>query len=112
MNPRHDIDIKAFKTILLSEKNKIEKNIDLLKAELSDIAAEDEIDDMEDMAGLEIDNRTDQALLLTLQTELSEIEAALGRIDAGNYGICEKTGKPIPVARLRANPIARTLVNE
>jgi DnaK suppressor protein len=38
--------------------------------------------------------------------ELSQIENALERIRAGQYGICEMTGKPIPVARLQALPYA------
>jgi DnaK suppressor protein len=43
---------------------------------------------------------------------LAEIERALGRIDAGTYGISEVSGKPIPVERLKAMPTAKTLVDE
>ena len=38
---------------------------------------------------------------------LKEIDAALGRMKEGTYGICEKTGKKIARARLRAIPYAR-----
>ncbi|AFV97371.1 MULTISPECIES: TraR/DksA C4-type zinc finger protein [unclassified Sulfuricurvum] len=112
MSTRHDLDLKAFEVILKTEKTKIEKNIALLKAELSSIVDEDEIDDVEGIAGLEIDNTNDQALLQKLESEMSEINTALNKIALGSYGICERTGKPIPVARLNANPTARTLVNE
>ena len=37
-----------------------------------------------------------------------EAVAALGRIDAGTYGIDEATGEPINPARLDAIPTART----
>jgi DnaK suppressor protein len=41
---------------------------------------------------------------------LFEIDAALQRIEAGTYGICEMSGRSIPVARLRAIPFARHTV--
>jgi RNA polymerase-binding transcription factor DksA len=44
------------------------------------------------------------------QTErqtLSEIDAALQRIENKTYGICQLTGKPIPKARLDAKPWAK-----
>ena len=61
------------------------------------------------MAELQIDNMTDQTLLHRLEAEIAEIDAALERIRSGNYGVCEKTGEPIPLERLKANPYARTI---
>jgi len=37
---------------------------------------------------------------------ISKIDAALRRIEAGDYGYCEDTGEPISVNRLIARPIA------
>ncbi|MDC0394486.1 RNA polymerase-binding protein DksA [Alphaproteobacteria bacterium] len=37
---------------------------------------------------------------------LQKIEAALRRIEDGNYGYCEETGEPISLSRLEARPIA------
>ncbi|WP_374944786.1 RNA polymerase-binding protein DksA [Sphingomonas sp.] len=37
---------------------------------------------------------------------VSKIEAALRRIDQGEYGYCDVTGEPISLARLEARPIA------
>lgn len=37
---------------------------------------------------------------------VAKIEAALRRIDDGDYGYCEVTGEPIALARLEARPIA------
>jgi DnaK suppressor protein len=42
--------------------------------------------------------------------QLDEITAALGRLEAGTYGVCEKCSQPIPLARLRAMPTARYCV--
>ena len=37
---------------------------------------------------------------------ISKIDAALRRIDEGEYGYCEVTGEPISLGRLQARPIA------
>ena len=50
------------------------------------------------------------SLLSQEQDALYEIEEALKRIDGGNYGTCEMSGKPIATARLEALPFARCTV--
>ncbi len=40
------------------------------------------------------------------RTELAKISATLGRIDAGDYGICTECGREIRRARLEAYPYA------
>lgn len=50
------------------------------------------------------------SLLSQEQDALYEIEEALKRIDAGTYGTCEMSGKPIAHARLEALPFARYTV--
>jgi len=42
--------------------------------------------------------------------EMREIRAALGRIDAGTYGVCEACGEAIPAGRLRVLPFAATCI--
>lgn len=41
---------------------------------------------------------------------INKIDAALRRIDAGEYGFCEVTGEPISLKRLDARPIATMTV--
>ena len=41
---------------------------------------------------------------------ISKIDAALRRIEQGEYGFCEVTGEPISLARLEARPIATMTV--
>jgi DnaK suppressor protein len=41
---------------------------------------------------------------------LKKIDLALDKMDDGSYGICELTGEPIPVARLKARPVAQYTV--
>jgi DnaK suppressor protein len=53
---------------------------------------------------------TDRALELRTRDRqrklVSKIEAALRRIDEGEFGYCEMTGDPISLKRLEARPIA------
>lgn len=42
--------------------------------------------------------------------ELNEIEAALGRIKSGEYGLCQSCGNPIRELRLQALPWARLCI--
>ena len=56
-------------------------------------------------------NQDHNISLLENQSEvLKEIAAALLRMEKGTYGICEKTGKKILRARLRAIPYARLTI--
>ncbi len=41
---------------------------------------------------------------------IAKIEAALRRIEEGEYGYCEVTGEPIPLGRLEARPTATMTV--
>jgi DnaK suppressor protein len=50
--------------------------------------------------GIELRTRDRQRKLI------SKIDAALRRIDEGEYGYCEVTGEPIGIARLEARPVA------
>ena len=62
------------------------------------------------MADIGTDNYEQEFALGLMDTErklLREIDDALQRIEEETYGICEGTGKPIPKARLKAQPWAR-----
>jgi len=62
--------------------------------------------DLADRASTE----TDRALELRARDRqrklISKIEAALRRIERGEYGYCEETGEPISLERLDARPVA------
>jgi RNA polymerase-binding transcription factor DksA len=45
-----------------------------------------------------------------LQTTITEIDAALARLEAGTYGLCVRCGAPIPEERLELRPFAATCV--
>lgn len=53
---------------------------------------------------------TGVAILSELEARLLEVTSALAKIEAndGTYGICETSGEEIEMARLVANPAAKT----
>jgi RNA polymerase-binding transcription factor DksA len=51
-----------------------------------------------------------EALASELSDALSEVEAALQRLDRGTYGRCMRCSEPIPQPRLEAMPMARYCV--
>ena len=57
---------------------------------------------------------TDRALELRTRDRarklVGKIDAALRRIEEGEYGYCEVTGEPIGIGRLQARPIATMTV--
>ena len=51
------------------------------------------------------------ALVRQARQRLDEIDAAVGRVDDGTYGICEQCGRPIGEPRLEARPTAATCID-
>lgn len=49
-----------------------------------------------------------QAIDESARTELASIDAALGRLDAGQLPVCDRCGREIEAARLQAVPHALT----
>jgi RNA polymerase-binding transcription factor DksA len=50
------------------------------------------------------------ALVRQVRHHLAEVDAAIGRVEAGTYGVCEVCGEAIGEARLEALPAARTCI--
>jgi RNA polymerase-binding transcription factor DksA len=60
-----------------------------------------------DAASDTFEREKDSAILTTLKSRGDELDAALERLEAGEYGKCEECGKPIGDERLEAFPAAR-----
>lgn len=110
MKSRNDLDLNEFETILKERIAQIEENIEQLRSELDSVGSDDGMNDLEDLASLQTLNTKDHTILEQQEMELKETIHALAKIKNGTYGICEKSAKPIPVERLKINPIARTVV--
>ena len=48
-----------------------------------------------------------RTLTLAAEAALSEIDAALRRLEEGSYGLCESCAEPIPWERLEVLPMSR-----
>jgi len=112
MKKREDLDLEHFRKLLEAERERLLKEIDGVADDTQALdAAASEAEDRGDISEIDAQNAIDQRLLEDLKGQLREVEDALKRIEEGTYGICEKTGKPIPVERLEAYPAARTLAD-
>ena len=63
--------------------------------------------DTEEAAELDLEKSTSLDLAGRESELVKEIDAALQRIEDGTYGQCERCGRPIDEARLKAVPTAR-----
>ncbi len=81
-------------------------------AEVVAASRDSNADDEHDPEGATIAFERSQldALVSQARGHLAEIDAAITRLDVGTYGVCERCGQPIGVARLRARPVARTCI--
>lgn len=77
-----------------------------------DREAEAEVGDAADAAQPLEAEGVDNAIAESLQDRLATIERALARLDNGTYGKSVRSGKPIPDARLEADPAAELTVEE
>lgn len=87
----------AWKAELLEESQNTISELQGAARNIPDVA--DRASEETDRA-LELRTRDRQRKLIT------KIDAALRRIDEGEYGYCEATGEPISLKRLDARPIA------
>lgn len=109
-------------TTLLEElKNQLQKKKEQLEAQLSSFATKDPNlkDDwdtkyprvpegnIEEAADEVEEYSTKLNVEFSLETQLKEVNDALGRIEKGTYGVCAKCGKPIVPERLKVSPEAR-----
>jgi RNA polymerase-binding protein DksA len=101
---------------LLAEREAALAQIEALTREFDEVVAASQAsnaDDEHDPEGATIAFERQQvaALLEQAQRRLADVDAALARREAGNYGICESCGRPIGAERLAARPAARTCID-
>lgn len=79
---------------------------------LVDAGSGSNIDDEHDPEGATIAYERAQidAVARAVLARLAEVDAALGRVADGSFGICGRCGDPIAPGRLMARPAARTCI--
>jgi DnaK suppressor protein len=105
------VDIEAARTRLNAERERVSEERQRLYADASRALDEPANDGganshLADNASDTYERELDVSLEDNADHLLAAIDAALGRVDAGTYGSCERCGKPIDPERLEALPWA------
>jgi DnaK suppressor protein len=100
-------------------QKKLESEAEDLNHQIAELKKDDPFSDPEhasDNAAVDTDVReqvgheTIEAEVKNLGRKLGDVELALKKISKKKYGVCERCGKPIPLARLKILPEARYCV--
>ncbi|MBE7413564.1 MAG: TraR/DksA family transcriptional regulator [Leptospiraceae bacterium] len=102
--PKYDKKlVSELKSSLLEKKSSLLQKLNTWEDKSSPSGLK-EMGDFADMAS-NINEETLSSVLTENEIDLlNQIEGALNKIEKGTYGICEGTGKKIPIARLKAIP--------
>lgn len=107
------IDTEYFRDALLEERQRVEHALTTLREEHPG-SLDDEVEEaaatadnhLADTASATLGREIDYTLGDNAEQVISEIDAALQRIESGDYGVCASCGAEIPRERLEANPRA------
>jgi DnaK suppressor protein len=104
-----DEELEHFRQLLLKRREEVLRDLDILRSSLSDENVEDSINSNYSMHmadhGTETMDREQRFMFIARDEKyIGYIDQALDRIRNRTYGICAKSGKPIPKKRLEAVP--------
>jgi RNA polymerase-binding protein DksA len=111
------VDAKRFRGRLEDERARVAAALDHLRSE-NEGSLQDEVDvsaadnHLAETASVTLDREIDYSLEENETRLLAAIDAALGRIDDGTYGRCERCGKEIEEERLEALPWATLCIDD
>jgi RNA polymerase-binding transcription factor len=111
-------EIKDLRARLLEEQTHLESQLasimeDSFAATQSDMSGDVGLDDESADAGTAtFEREKDLSIENNVRDLLRKIEGALKRIDAKTYGLCERCGKPIEKARIKALPYAELCIKD
>ena len=111
-------ELKTLKEDLQAHHEDVEKQL----AEISESTFAGDQTDMTGEAGFDeeyadagsatYEREKDLSLVINLRDLLERIEKAVTKIDEGTYGLCDRCGKPIEKARLKALPYANLCLKD
>jgi DnaK suppressor protein len=101
--------------VLLAEQARAGQRVAALEREfagLAEAASSAGTDDEHDPEGatLAFERQHAAALLQAAREQVAAIDAALQRLAAGRYGVCERCGRPLGEGRLAARPATPTCI--
>lgn len=101
-----DTDLSALREDLQRRRRQILQTTRRADAEIDAMRSADRDPEFEEGAQLEHEQYTLARLSEAQRREVSQIDAAIARIDDGQYGICDECGQEIDPRRLKALPYA------
>jgi RNA polymerase-binding protein DksA len=111
-------ELEELRDSLLREQSELQAQLAELEASSfassqSDLSGEVAFDEeYADSGTATFEREKDESLTDNARDLLGKIEKALSRMDEGTYGICERCGKPIEKARLKALPYASLCIRD
>jgi RNA polymerase-binding protein DksA len=111
-------EVKDLRARLLEEQTHLDSQLasimeDSFAATQSDMSGDVGLDDESADAGTAtFEREKDLSIENNIRDLLRKIEGALKRIDAKTYGLCERCGKPIEKARIKALPYAELCIKD
>jgi DnaK suppressor protein len=111
-------EIQELKEKLLAERKDLQSQLDELEEDSfgsnqSDISGEMGFDEEYADAGTAtFERERDLSLVNNLRDLMERIDKALAKIEEGTYGLCDRCGKPIEKARLKALPYANLCIKD
>ena len=110
------IDIQRMKERLEAKRTELQRQIASLTeahpTPVDPIEASEGPQDFEETAVDFLETQQEQSIDVNEQALLTEVNAALKRIEDGTYGLCVVCGQPIPEKRLEAIPWAARCVKD
>jgi DnaK suppressor protein len=107
------MDEETARSRLLAERTEVQQLLsNSERAGAEDRAAQTELGDISDAAQPLTAEGIDDSITESLRDRLAALDRALKRLDEGTYGFSVRSGKPIPEARLEADPAAELTVEE
>ncbi len=112
-------ELADFKKLLLEERTQLERQAAEIdessfgggQSEMTgDIASFDE--EFADAGTATFERERDLSLSNNVRDLIEKVNKALERIDQGTYGLCERCGRPIEKARIKALPYATLCIRD
>jgi len=117
-SPFNAKELKALKTQLQAHRQDIRVQYDEISegtfaGDQSEMTGEVGFDEeYADAGSATFEREKDLSLVNNLRDLLDKIDKAMAKIDEGTYGLCDRCGKPIEKARLKALPYANLCLKD
>ena len=113
---RPDLDLNHFRSLLIEERKRLEDELEQVRNRHTDTdnalpeEGEGGDEDTADLASAMMDKEMDLSVEDEIEEILAQVDRAFQKFEEGTYGVCDVSGRPIPVNRLEAIPYATLTV--